>query len=260
MYLLSLSWRAQDALWELLEDEDIDLLSLDAPDMRRARELMRKYRDLPMDLADAALVAVAERERIARTDPVTGFNTRRAVEEVLRGHAAGADARLGVIAEVLRGHAAGADARLGVIALELDTAGLPFERRDAAMAEAAERVRAVAGPGVVAGRTGAAELVVLLPGELSEPVGVTGERVRAALTSEPFSVGALGACVGVASARRTAARARSCSTPRSTPESWRGSWAATRCAAPATSRACRCWRRSPMPSTSAAPSPVTAVA
>ena len=27
-------------------------------------ELMRKYKDLPMDLADAALVRVAERERI----------------------------------------------------------------------------------------------------------------------------------------------------------------------------------------------------
>jgi predicted nucleic acid-binding protein len=30
------------------------------------RELMRKYRDLPMDLADAALVRVAERERLRR--------------------------------------------------------------------------------------------------------------------------------------------------------------------------------------------------
>jgi predicted nucleic acid-binding protein len=30
------------------------------------RELMRKYRDLPMDVADAALVAVAEREGITR--------------------------------------------------------------------------------------------------------------------------------------------------------------------------------------------------
>jgi predicted nucleic acid-binding protein len=30
------------------------------------RDLMRKYRDLPMDLADAALVRVAEREKIAR--------------------------------------------------------------------------------------------------------------------------------------------------------------------------------------------------
>jgi predicted nucleic acid-binding protein len=30
------------------------------------RELMKKYQDLPMDLADAALVRVAERERIHR--------------------------------------------------------------------------------------------------------------------------------------------------------------------------------------------------
>jgi predicted nucleic acid-binding protein len=30
------------------------------------RELMRKYRDLPMDLADAALVRVAEREKVSR--------------------------------------------------------------------------------------------------------------------------------------------------------------------------------------------------
>jgi len=30
------------------------------------RHLMRKYRDLPMDLAGAALVALAERERIHR--------------------------------------------------------------------------------------------------------------------------------------------------------------------------------------------------
>lgn len=32
----------------------------------RMRDLMNKYRMLPMDLADAALVAVAERERIRR--------------------------------------------------------------------------------------------------------------------------------------------------------------------------------------------------
>jgi predicted nucleic acid-binding protein len=30
------------------------------------RELMREYRDLPMDLADAALVRTAEREKISR--------------------------------------------------------------------------------------------------------------------------------------------------------------------------------------------------
>ena len=33
-------------------------------DFPRMRELMRKYRDLPLDLADAALVRVAEREKV----------------------------------------------------------------------------------------------------------------------------------------------------------------------------------------------------
>ncbi|MGH9316287.1 MAG: hypothetical protein ACRD1P_04175, partial [Thermoanaerobaculia bacterium] len=35
-------------------------------DVPRMRELMHKYRDLPMDLADAALVRVAERERLSK--------------------------------------------------------------------------------------------------------------------------------------------------------------------------------------------------
>ena len=65
MYLLG-SWRAQDALWELMESANVDLLALGAGDSARMRELMRKYRDLPMDLADAALVTIAERERISR--------------------------------------------------------------------------------------------------------------------------------------------------------------------------------------------------
>ncbi len=66
MYLLSFSSRAQDALWELIEMQAVQILSLDAGDVPRMRELMRKYRDLPMDLADAALVRVAEREKLRR--------------------------------------------------------------------------------------------------------------------------------------------------------------------------------------------------
>lgn len=66
MYLLNFSWRAQDALWELVSEETILLLPVEADDHRRMRDLMKKYRMLPMDLADAALVAVAERERIRR--------------------------------------------------------------------------------------------------------------------------------------------------------------------------------------------------
>lgn len=66
MYLLGFSSSAQDALWRLLERDALKILPLDAADAPRMRELMRKYRDLPMDLADAALVRVAEREGISR--------------------------------------------------------------------------------------------------------------------------------------------------------------------------------------------------
>ncbi len=64
MYLLGFSWQAQDALWELVERQALALLPLGETDAPRMRELMRKYQDLPMDLADAALVTVAERERL----------------------------------------------------------------------------------------------------------------------------------------------------------------------------------------------------
>lgn len=64
MYLLRGSWRAQDTLWEMLSE--VEILPLTANDVPRMRELMKKYRDLPMDLADAALVRVAERENIRR--------------------------------------------------------------------------------------------------------------------------------------------------------------------------------------------------
>ena len=66
MYLLNFSWEAQKALLEMAETEAVVLLPLDQRDVPRMKELMRKYRDLPMDLADAALVRVAERERVRR--------------------------------------------------------------------------------------------------------------------------------------------------------------------------------------------------
>ena len=66
MYLLRFSWQAQGALWEMVETEALRILPLDHRDVPRMRELMRKYRDLPMDLADAALVRVAEREKLRR--------------------------------------------------------------------------------------------------------------------------------------------------------------------------------------------------
>ena len=66
MYLLGFSWKAQDALWQFVRRRALSLLPLEEDDLPRMRELMKQYRDLPMDLADASLVRVAERERVRR--------------------------------------------------------------------------------------------------------------------------------------------------------------------------------------------------
>jgi predicted nucleic acid-binding protein len=61
-HLLSFSFLAQDSLWELLERGGLRVADLVSSEIPRLRALMRKYSDHPMDLADAALVRVAERE------------------------------------------------------------------------------------------------------------------------------------------------------------------------------------------------------
>jgi hypothetical protein len=66
MSLLSFSWRAQKALWEMVETGAVQLLQLDQADIAAMKNLMEKYQDLPMDMADAALVRIAEREGIRR--------------------------------------------------------------------------------------------------------------------------------------------------------------------------------------------------
>lgn len=71
MFLLSYSWRAQDTLWGMIAAGTPGLIAIDESDVPRMRELMHKYKDLPMDLADAALVRIAEREgtrRVFTTD------------------------------------------------------------------------------------------------------------------------------------------------------------------------------------------------
>lgn len=64
MYLLRGIPAAQDSLWTFLEKNSVVMVPLGLGDMPRMRELMRKYRNRPMDLADAALVRVAERDGI----------------------------------------------------------------------------------------------------------------------------------------------------------------------------------------------------
>ena len=66
MYLLADLPKAQQAIWEMLERGALQLLPLQTPDVPRIWELMRKYADRPMDMADAALLRVAEREGIRK--------------------------------------------------------------------------------------------------------------------------------------------------------------------------------------------------
>lgn len=66
MYLLADSPRSHSAVWDMIEREAVQVLPLGRGDVPRIRELMKQYADLPMDLADAALVRVAEREGINR--------------------------------------------------------------------------------------------------------------------------------------------------------------------------------------------------
>ena len=63
MHLLG-AFPIQDRLWDVLADGRLQVLPLDTADMSRIRALMKKYADLPMDLGDAALVRVAEREQL----------------------------------------------------------------------------------------------------------------------------------------------------------------------------------------------------
>lgn len=79
-YLLSGAWKAQAELFAWLERGDLLLLPLHVSDLPRIRALMRSYRNLPMDLADASLVRLAERERIRKVFTVDrrGFSVYRA--------------------------------------------------------------------------------------------------------------------------------------------------------------------------------------
>lgn len=64
-YLLGFSWKAQDNLWESIIRGSMTIMPLDGKTQMRCRELMEKYNDLPMDLADASLVGIAESLEVA---------------------------------------------------------------------------------------------------------------------------------------------------------------------------------------------------
>lgn len=63
-HLLSFSASVQDDLWEFIERGTVTVYDLDKELRRRCRDLIKQYHDLPMDLADASVVAVSDRENI----------------------------------------------------------------------------------------------------------------------------------------------------------------------------------------------------
>ena len=85
-------------------------------------------------IASELSAALADGERMAVTDPLTGLLNRRAIEQALRAH----------------------EGPLGVIVLELETAALGFEQRDESSPRPSTASAGRRG-GPVIGRTGAAE-------------------------------------------------------------------------------------------------------
>jgi predicted nucleic acid-binding protein len=59
-YLLNFSWEVQDSLWLFIQRGGMEIHPLEKDFLNRCRELMKQYRSLPMDLADATLVALAD--------------------------------------------------------------------------------------------------------------------------------------------------------------------------------------------------------
>ncbi len=68
MYLVGSQggFAAQEELWGYLDAGLVEVHESSAEERRRMRELMRKYIDTPMDLADASLVAAAEALGVTR--------------------------------------------------------------------------------------------------------------------------------------------------------------------------------------------------
>jgi uncharacterized protein len=68
MYLLGRygGWSAQQEVWGYVADQILVLHLNSEDELARIQVLMEQYRDLPMDLADASLVAAAEALNLKR--------------------------------------------------------------------------------------------------------------------------------------------------------------------------------------------------
>ena len=65
-FLLDFSWQVQEDLWTFLLRGGIDIHPLQKEHRMKCRDLMKRYHDLPMDLADATLVALADALNVSK--------------------------------------------------------------------------------------------------------------------------------------------------------------------------------------------------
>lgn len=74
MYLLGEAggFLYQERLWNMLDSEKLNLLEFTTSETDRMKQLMRKYKDRPMDLADASLIAIAERRGLSKIFTIDG--------------------------------------------------------------------------------------------------------------------------------------------------------------------------------------------
>ncbi len=64
IYLLSFSIEAQSNFLEWIERGSIEIVDLNVEDLKYIKNRMKKYSDLPMDLADASLMCISENHGI----------------------------------------------------------------------------------------------------------------------------------------------------------------------------------------------------
>jgi hypothetical protein len=64
-HLLGMSKRDHDAAWQLLHSGAITVVGLDDKDLPELQSLMQRYRDRPMDFADATLVHTGSKLKLA---------------------------------------------------------------------------------------------------------------------------------------------------------------------------------------------------
>ena len=64
IYMLSFSVDVQNDFLEWIERGSLDIMDLKIADIRYIRTRMKKYSDIPMDLADASLMCISETKSI----------------------------------------------------------------------------------------------------------------------------------------------------------------------------------------------------